>query len=226
MAVEIAPKPPDRVGRENPNASLLVQIKKHRRLNTGADFLLDVDFSLPAGITILFGPSGAGKSTVLDCVAGLLKPDDGRIVAGQRIFFDRGATLDLPPNRRNVGYVFQDLALFPHLTTEANIEYGLARHSSRKRKELSAAISQSLGISHLRTRVPGQISGGEKQRVALARALVINPCVSHPGRPARLERRTSCADSLRQPQPGRSICFGGASRIYRKRKGYCAGHSL
>jgi len=177
MAVEIAPKPPDRVGRENPNASLLVQIKKHRRLNTGADFLLDVDFSLPAGITILFGPSGAGKSTVLDCVAGWLKPDDGRIVASQRVFFDRRATLDLPPNHRNVGYVFQDLALFPHLTTEANIEYGLARHSSRKRKELSAAISQSLGISHLRTRVPGQISGGEKQRVALARALVINPCV-------------------------------------------------
>jgi molybdate transport system ATP-binding protein len=148
-----------------------VQIRKL----LGSDFELDLAVAFPPGITILFGPSGAGKTTLLDCVAGLVRPDSGRIATREKVLFDSALGVNLPPQSRKVGYVFQDLALFPHLTVEANVDYGLSRLGSGQRKERSAAILESLRIAHLRSRRPGQISGGERQRVALARALVIDP---------------------------------------------------
>jgi molybdate transport system ATP-binding protein len=152
---------------------VLVRVRKR----AGKDFDLDLSITLPPGITILFGPSGAGKTTLLDCIAGLVRPDAGRIATPEKILFDSALGVDIPPQLRRVGYVFQDLALFPHMTAQANVEYGLSRLGREQRKERSAAILESFRIAHLSARSPGQISGGERQRVALARALVIDPSI-------------------------------------------------
>lgn len=151
---------------------LSAQIRK--RFADGHDFELRADFSVPAGITILFGSSGAGKTTLLDCIAGLTPPDSGRIAIGERVFFGDGQ--NLPVQQRRIGYVFQDLALFPHLSAQKNIQFGLAGVDMRERCQRTNAIMESFRISHLRVRRPEEISGGERQRVALARALVTNPC--------------------------------------------------
>ncbi len=144
---------------------------------TERPFSLDVEFSAAPGFTILFGPSGSGKTTLLDCVAGLGVPDAGRIVAGQRVLFDAGSRVCVPVAKRGVGYVLQDLALFPHLTVEQNTEYGLANLPRSVRRQRAEAMLEEFHIEHLRQRRPGEISGGERQRVALARALVTDPCV-------------------------------------------------
>ena len=156
--------------------ALLAQIRK-RFANSGADFELEVAFALPPGITILFGPSGAGKTTLLDCIAGLTVPDSGRIVMENQNFFDSAHGTNLAVRRRRIGYVFQELALFPHLSVKRNIEYGLTGLGAGERNRRSHAILESFRISHLRARRPGEISGGERQRVALARALVTDPCL-------------------------------------------------
>ena len=139
-------------------------------------FSLDVEFTAPPGFTILFGPSGSGKTTLLDCVAGLTTPDSGRVAVGQRLLFDASAHANVPVAKRGVGYVLQDLALFPHLTVEQNTEFGLAHLPHSGRKQRSAAMLQEFHIDHLRQRRPAEISGGERQRVALARTLVTDPC--------------------------------------------------
>lgn len=138
-------------------------------------FALDVEFSTPPGITILFGASGTGKTTLLDCIAGLATPDAGRIVLGNSLLFDsqRGASLSI--KSRQVGYVFQHLALFPHLTVEKNIQYGLGKSPPQQREQRSAAALKAFRIEHVRQRRPQEISGGERQRAALARALVTEP---------------------------------------------------
>jgi molybdate transport system ATP-binding protein len=140
-------------------------------------FCLDVEFSAAPGFTILFGPSGSGKTTLLDCVAGLAAPDAGRIVVGERVLLDAGSRINVPVARRGVGYVLQDLALFPHLTVEQNIEYGLAHLPRSARRQRATAMLQEFRIEHLRGQRPAEISGGERQRVALARVLVTDPRV-------------------------------------------------
>jgi molybdate transport system ATP-binding protein len=135
-----------------------------------------VDFSVEPGITILFGASGAGKTTLLDCIAGLSNPDLGSIVANQK-FFDSLRRIHLPVRERNLGYVFQELALFPHLSVEENVSYGLAHMNAATKKLRCEAILESFRILQLRNRKPGEISGGERQRTALARSLVTEPCV-------------------------------------------------
>jgi len=148
-----------------------------RRYSNGAtNFTLDVAFTIAPGITIIFGPSGAGKTTLLDCVAGLATPDSGRIAVGDRVLFDQASGTNVPVQNRNAGYVFQGLALFPHLTVEKNVEYGLTAPSNERKKK-SDAVLESFRIAELRNRKPREISGGERQRVALARALVTDPCV-------------------------------------------------
>jgi molybdate transport system ATP-binding protein len=141
------------------------------------EFSLDVDFSAAPGFTILFGASGSGKTTLLDCVAGLATPDAGRIAVGERVLFDPGARTNIPVAKRGVGYVLQDLALFPHLTVEQNIEYGIAHLAGSARRQRASAMLQEFRIDHLRRQRPAKISGGERQRVALARTLVTDPCV-------------------------------------------------
>jgi molybdate transport system ATP-binding protein len=149
----------------------------HKRFSAARDFVLEVSFTIDHGITILFGASGAGKTTLLDCIAGLTIPDSGQIAVGDRILFDPARQTNLPSQQRNLGYVFQDLALFPHLTAGRNVEYGLTNASKSERRKKSDAVLESFRIAHLRDRKPREISGGERQRVALARALVTDPCV-------------------------------------------------
>ncbi|HXM61011.1 MAG TPA: molybdenum ABC transporter ATP-binding protein [Terriglobales bacterium] len=166
-----------KIGRHADSGSrdaLTIQVRK-RFSDAGRDFTLEVGFALASGITIIFGASGAGKTTLLDCVAGLTRPDSGKIAVGDHVLFDHARETNLPAQTRRVGYVFQDLALFPHLTVEKNVEYGLANIDKDARRKKSDAILESFRISHLRERKPAEISGGERQRVALARALVTDP---------------------------------------------------
>ena len=150
-----------------------------RKLVSSPDsaFHVDIDFSFPPGITIIFGPSGAGKTTLLDCIAGLVSPDSGSILLGDQVFFDPKANINLSPANRRIGYVFQDLGLFPHMTVEENIQYGIANLAPPERKRRTNEILESFHIASLATSYPAKLSGGEKQRVALARALVSEPGV-------------------------------------------------
>jgi molybdate transport system ATP-binding protein len=150
---------------------LTVHLEK--RLPSG--FALDVSFAAEAGVTILFGASGSGKTTILRAVAGLARPDAGRIAIGERTLFDSTVAVDVPVPQRRIGYVFQQLALFPHLTVAQNIAYGLATLSAAARRARVAEAAESFRITHLLERRPRQISGGEQQRTALARALVTAP---------------------------------------------------
>jgi molybdate transport system ATP-binding protein len=163
-------------------------------------FRLEVRFALEAGITILFGPSGAGKTTLLDCLSGLSAPDRGRIALGGTVLFESNQQINLPARKRKVGYVFQDLALFPHLKVQANVAYGLTGLSGQDRKARVEKILDSLGIAPLRDRRPAQLSGGERQRVALARALVSEPSIlllDEPLAALDLPVRMKIADDLR-----------------------------
>ncbi|HZU44309.1 MAG TPA: molybdenum ABC transporter ATP-binding protein [Terriglobales bacterium] len=144
-----------------------------KRINSA--FTLDAEIVANAGITILFGPSGAGKTTILDCIAGLTAADEGHIALGERLLFDSAQGVNVPASKRGIGYVLQDLALFPHLSVEKNVRYGLAHMDRRTRKEKALEILHSFHVDHVSARRPGEISGGERQRVALARTLVVNP---------------------------------------------------
>jgi molybdate transport system ATP-binding protein len=147
------------------------------RRQQSPEFVLEVDFQAAPGFTILFGASGAGKTTLLDCVAGLGKPDSGRIAIDASVLFDAAEHIDLNVSKRRVGYVIQNLALFPHLTVEQNVAYGLSHLSRAERQRRAAAILQQFRIAHLTGRKARDISGGESQRVALARTLVTDPAV-------------------------------------------------
>jgi len=127
------------------------------------------------GVTALFGPSGAGKSSILNMVAGLLRPDEGRITVAGETLFDSAARIDLPPERRRTGYVFQDGRLFPHLKVRANLLYGLKQARTEHRWMSLAEATDFLGIAHLLDRWPATLSGGEGQRVAIGRALLAGP---------------------------------------------------
>jgi molybdate transport system ATP-binding protein len=170
--VEISPATAD----TGLKSGLTIQLRKHFS-NAGRDFVLDLSFTVSPGITIIFGPSGAGKTTLLDCIAGLTTPDSGRVRIGERTLFDKTHGSNLSTQSRKIGYVFQDLALFPHLTVRKNVEYGLFGVSGTERRKRGDAILESFRIGDLRDRKPKEISGGERQRVALARALVTDPCV-------------------------------------------------
>jgi molybdate transport system ATP-binding protein len=146
-----------------------------KRFAAQREFTLDVDFEAAPGFTILFGASGAGKTTLLDCVAGLAKPDTGRISLGDRVLFDPSAGANIPVARRHFGYVFQNLALFPHMTVEQNVSYGLTHLREEARAQRTAVILQAFRIDHLRGRNVRDISGGESQRTALARTLITDP---------------------------------------------------
>jgi molybdate transport system ATP-binding protein len=138
-------------------------------------FVVDVDFAAPArGITALFGRSGAGKTSVLKAVAGALRPDDGRIVVGDRLLFDGAERVDLPIEQRRIGYVFQDARLFPHLGVRANLAYGQKRLRQPGRFRFDDVVGL-LGLAPLLERRTHALSGGERQRVAIGRALLADP---------------------------------------------------
>jgi molybdate transport system ATP-binding protein len=153
---------------------LTVHLRKQLRAPR-QDFSLEVDFQAAPGFTILFGSSGAGKTTLLDCIVGLTKPDSGRIAICDLALFDAEQRIDLPVAKRQVGYVFQDLSLFPHMTVEQNVQYGLTHISSTQRTDRVVSILRAFRIAHLARRSVREISGGEAQRTALARTLVTDP---------------------------------------------------
>jgi len=148
---------------------LSVDVKKRLR-----EFPLEIGFEVkPAETLVIIGPSGCGKTTTLNLISGLLDPDEGRMALGDRVLFDDASRVSVPTERRSIGYVFQDFALFPHMTVKENVAYGL-RARRRPKAEIPKKVDEVLGllgIPHLRERRPGALSGGERQRVALARAI-------------------------------------------------------
>ncbi len=128
-------------------------------------------------MTALYGPSGAGKTSVVNMVAGLMRPDAGRIAVNGFCLFDSVRRIDLPPERRRIGYVFQDGRLLPHLSVRANLTYGMNRTPAGRRFVKFDLVVDLLGIGHLLHRRPGRLSGGEKQRVAIGRALLTSPAM-------------------------------------------------
>src|SRR5579862_3215277 len=173
-ATETAIQAPPAESVKPAGAPLRVQLSR-RHTTDAQDFTLDVTFQAEPGFTILFGASGAGKTTLLDSIAGLRTPDSGRISVGDRALFDSSQSIDVPVAQRRVGYVFQSLALFPHLTVEQNVAYGLSHLPQAQRTQKVAAILQAMRILLLAKRHTREISGGENQRVALARTLVTDP---------------------------------------------------
>jgi molybdate transport system ATP-binding protein len=151
------------------------------RMQLGSDrthiFTIDVDIKASDGITVLFGPSGAGKTSILRTIAGIFTPDSGRITLGKRIYFDSSSGECLPIQQRRVGYVFQNNLLFPHLTAEQNVLYGVRDHSRYSARKRVRELLSLLGIRKTARRYPGELSGGEQQRIALARALASDPSI-------------------------------------------------
>jgi molybdate transport system ATP-binding protein len=149
---------------------LTVEIEK--RLG---DFTLGARFESAGGITAVFGPSGAGKTTLVNAIAGLIAPDRGRIAIDGTVLFDSERRINLPPHRREIGYIFQEGRLFPHLSVSRNLDYGRRmRGLPADTKQLERIVSL-LDIGHLLERRPGKLSGGERQRVAIGRALLTRP---------------------------------------------------
>jgi molybdate transport system ATP-binding protein len=141
------------------------------RKRLSKSFEVEADLRIPldrAPVTVLFGPSGAGKTTLLRMIAGLEQPDAGSIVFGERTWFDAARAIHLPPQERRAGFLFQDYALFPHLTVAENVSYAASRESAGK-------LLDRFGLGELAGRKPRAISGGQQQRVALARALAAQP---------------------------------------------------
>ena len=151
--------------------SLSVHIKKK-----AGDFQLSIDFEHESGVTGILGASGCGKSITLKCIAGILKPDEGRIVLNGRVLFDSEKKINLKPQERNVGYLFQNYALFPNMTVEQNILCGLSKEKNKSvKKEKLEEMMKLMELSACRKLFPKQLSGGQQQRCALARILVNEP---------------------------------------------------
>jgi len=147
-------------------------------LRRNAEFAVDVTLACPPGITCLMGPSGSGKTTILSAIAGLLPADRGRVALGDSVWFERTAgkaSVDVPVHRRRLAYVFQSLALFPHMTARANVEYALVDDPPDERRRRAMSLLRRVGVEHLAERKPRTFSGGEAQRVAIARALARAP---------------------------------------------------
>ena len=141
------------------------------------DFTLDAAFQAPRGVTAVFGASGAGKSQLLAAIAGAVRPDSGRVALDGRLLFDSAERIDVPMERRAVGWVFQDGRLFPHLSVEANLRYGARRARGRAAGVRFDDLVEALGVAALLSRRPSGLSGGERQRVAIGRALLSQPAL-------------------------------------------------
>lgn len=135
-------------------------------------FFMHMQFRAEREIFAILGASGCGKSMTLKCIAGIEKPDEGRIVLDGKVLFDSGKKINLPPQKRKVGYMFQDYALFPHMNVVQNIEAGMGKRPDRSRTE---SLIRQFQLEGLEKKIPGQLSGGQKQRVAIVRSLIMNP---------------------------------------------------
>ncbi len=151
----------------------MIEIDVSRRLG---DFQIEVEIAVEAfGITALFGQSGSGKTSLVNMLAGLLRPDRGRIAIDGKVLFDAAPGIDVPPERRRIGYVFQEHRLFPHMSVRANLEYGWRRAPAPERRIGLDQVVEVLDVARLLERRPRTLSGGEKQRISIGRALLANP---------------------------------------------------
>lgn len=167
-------------------------------------FRLDVHLRSDAAVTVLFGASGAGKSLLLDCLAGFVQPDQGRILIGDDILFDSGARVDLPPQRRRCGYVFESDALFPHMTLRENLSFAAAGRGRLERTRAVEEMLERFHLSELAGRKSRELSGGQRQRGAIARALLAQPralLLDEPSRGLDAALRRDFYDAVREARP-------------------------
>ena len=146
-----------------------------KTFKSGASVRASLEVDPSSRVTVLFGPSGAGKTTILRCIAGLERLNEGRIVFKDRVWADVSQRVHLPPQQRPIGYLFQDYALFPHLSVRQNIAYGIHQVPEQERARRVQEVAQNIQVESLLDRRPSELSGGEQQRAALARSLVRNP---------------------------------------------------
>jgi molybdate transport system ATP-binding protein len=166
----------------------MIQARIRKQFASGAEsaaFSLDVDLQAKAGITVLFGPSGAGKTLTLDSIAGFVRPDEGRILLDDEILFDGASGVHLAPRARRCGYVFQNHALFPHMTLRGNLEFAVERLPRRERHRKVAEMLEKFHLAEVSGSRPYQLSGGQKQRCSIARALIGSPRLLLLDEPAR-----------------------------------------
>ncbi|MEO7650107.1 MAG: ATP-binding cassette domain-containing protein, partial [Bryobacteraceae bacterium] len=166
----------------------MIEARIAKRFSPGPEsraFSLEVEFKAAAGITVLFGPSGAGKTLVLESIAGFVRPDAGRILLDDQILFDAEAKVHLPPQQRNCGYVFQNYALFPHMTLRGNLAFAAERRPRLERHRRVSEMLEKFHLAEVSGRYPHEVSGGEKQRCSIARALIGAPKLLLLDEPAR-----------------------------------------
>jgi molybdate transport system ATP-binding protein len=166
----------------------MIEARIKKRFDAGresAGFSLDMNFQAGPGITALFGPSGGGKTLTLDAIAGFERPDDGRILLDDQILFDGPAKVHLPPRARQCGYVFQNYALFPHMTLRQNLEFAVDGVPRLERTRRVAELLEKFHLAEVAGRRPHQLSGGQKQRCSIARALIGSPRVLLLDEPSR-----------------------------------------
>jgi molybdate transport system ATP-binding protein len=189
---------------------LTVNLKKLFYDERETVFRLDVSFSVGSGFTVLTGSSGAGKTSVLRMIAGILNPDEGSIKMNSQTYFDSANKINLPIQARRIGFVFQDYALFPHLTAEQNIAYGVKADNQALKLEKGREMLSLFHIEHIRKRIPREMSGGEQQRVALARALASDPLIvllDEPLSAVDVETRSKLLDEIENAQSRINIPF-------------------
>lgn len=167
------------------------------------DFTLDVSFEMENELVVLFGPSGSGKTTLFKCISGITEPDSGKITVENRVYYDKNRKINLPIQKRNLGYVFQNYTLFPHMNVRKNIECGLKDWEKEEREKRVMEMLNLLHIEELEIRYPSQLSGGQKQRVALARALAPRPGIlllDEPFSALDMKIRTRLAEKIKNLQ--------------------------
>ena len=175
--------------------------KKFTAGRESAEFSLNVELRASAGVTVLFGASGSGKTLTLDCIAGFTKPDSGRILLDDQILFDAAAKVNLRPQDRNCGYVFQNYALFPHMTLRENLAFAAERRPRLERHRRVGEMLEKFGLTSVAGRRPHEASGGEQQRCSIARALIGEPkllLLDEPARGLDFPLRASLYSTLRQ----------------------------
>jgi molybdate transport system ATP-binding protein len=190
--------------------SIKVELKKrYNEVGTNGkkdvkkSFTLDVSFEMENELVVLFGPSGSGKTTLFKCISGITEPDNGKITVGSKVYYDKDKKINLPIQKRNLGYVFQNYTLFPHMNVKKNIECGLKNWKKESREERVMEMLSLLHIEELENRYPSQLSGGQKQRVALARALAPGPellLLDEPFSALDREIRTELAEKMKKMQ--------------------------
>jgi molybdate transport system ATP-binding protein len=182
----------------------MIRARLKKRFRPGPDsagFTLDVDFETGAGITVLFGPSGSGKTLTLDCIAGFVRAEEGRILLDDDLLFDGRTRVHLPPQARRCGYVFQNYALFPHMTLRENLEFAAERRPPLERRRRVNEMLEQFRLSEVSGRKPRELSGGQKQRCSIARALLGEPrllLLDEPARGLDPALRRELYDALRQ----------------------------